>query len=274
MRQDAELSEPADRVWLESHIAGCPGCQVSSEEMAEAGISYRVWAPVAPGLYLFRDTLAKAADSIGADWSGVERPATGGSSAGPGSATGGSGAARSGRLTIVGAAATLVVAVGLGFFAGQVADSTIDPAEFPATAPASSPGVGQPDRGGDRDDAVAGPADDQPAQAAATGTDAPPPTSPSAAPQDSPPETGSSAPSPPATDAPGDGGSSGGGSPSDGGSTGGEDPVTPPTPPTPADPPRDPKQPVDPPPPTGPPVLVPVDPKLPSLNPSRPTRIP
>ncbi len=95
MKQDGELADPADRGWLSTHLAGCAGCRLSSEEMAESGISYRAWAPVAPGLYLFRDTLAKAADSIGADWSGVERPGT----SGAGAASGGLGDVRRTRWT-------------------------------------------------------------------------------------------------------------------------------------------------------------------------------
>ena len=274
MKQDGELGDAADRGWLSTHLAGCAGCRLSSEEMAESGISYRAWAPVAPGLYLFRDTLAKAAESIGADWSGVERPA-------PPSEPAPVKAARSGRRTITTAAATLVVAVVAGVFAGQVADSTPDPADFPDASTVSSPRSEAPaggSQGGNRPGQDAGQPQTPAAQPSGPAAQTPPPASvpPSPGTDDQPrqetPDTGG--PSSPPTGTPG------GDSPTDPGAGGGGGgaPVTPPTPPTPADPPRDPKQPTDPtpsdPPTTGPPVLVPVDPKNPPLNPSRPPRIP
>ncbi len=77
-RQDGKLKAGEDEAWLDGHLAGCATCPMAVEAMAEAGISYRAWAPVIPGAYLFRDTLAKAADAVGADWSEVERPEGGG----------------------------------------------------------------------------------------------------------------------------------------------------------------------------------------------------
>lgn len=299
MKQDGELSDPVERGWLATHLSDCSGCRLSSEEMAEAGISYRVWAPVAPGLYLFRDTLAKAAESIGADWSAVERPdpvagseasngATSRPSTGPGAGHGA--LSRPGRRAIATAATTLVVAIGAGIFAGQVADSTIDPADFPEASTVSSPrgereggagaGSGSGSGSGDGQGQAATRATGEPAaQPVVPGTDQSTPAPPAAVdPQPSPRAPDAQDPaSPPA-------GTPGGGGPADGG---GGSPVTPPTLPAPTDPPRDPGQPSDPPPsdpppsdppptrpPTGPPVLVPADPKIPPLNPSRPPRIP
>ena len=77
-RQDGKLDAAAGE-WLDVHLTGCPTCPLAAEAMAEAGASYRAWAPLLPAAWLFRDTLAKAADLIGADWSEVQRPGTSGS---------------------------------------------------------------------------------------------------------------------------------------------------------------------------------------------------
>lgn len=63
-----------DRSWLESHLASCGNCRVAGEEMAEAGVSYRAWAPVVPAAWLFREVMARASETVGHDWSSVERP--------------------------------------------------------------------------------------------------------------------------------------------------------------------------------------------------------
>lgn len=84
-RQDGKLDEGAERDWLDSHLASCRNCPLVAEAIAEAGRSYRAWAPALPAAWLFRDTLAKAAEAIGADWSAVERPAGNGSAATRGS---------------------------------------------------------------------------------------------------------------------------------------------------------------------------------------------
>ncbi|HNI40569.1 MAG TPA: sigma-70 family RNA polymerase sigma factor, partial [Solirubrobacterales bacterium] len=112
-----------DDEWLELHLAGCSNCRVASEEMAEAGVSYRAWAPVVPAAWLFREVMAKASGINGHDWSGIERPepadGAGSSDAdGEGPETGGaSGAVEAGRSSrarralIAGAGSVLVAAV-------------------------------------------------------------------------------------------------------------------------------------------------------------------
>ncbi len=71
-RQDGELLD--DDGWLDAHLAECANCQVASEEMAEAGVSYRAWIPIVPAAYIFRDVMARASEITGHDWSRVERP--------------------------------------------------------------------------------------------------------------------------------------------------------------------------------------------------------
>ncbi|MDX6655430.1 MAG: hypothetical protein QOH62_223 [Solirubrobacteraceae bacterium] len=69
MRQDGQLGDDADRAWLAAHLAGCDTCKVSVEAIEEAGLSYRAWAPLTVLIWLRKDTIAKAAELVGADWS-------------------------------------------------------------------------------------------------------------------------------------------------------------------------------------------------------------
>lgn len=101
MRQDGQLRDEDDRAWLTGHLAGCDTCKVSVDAIEEAGVSYRAWTPIVPAAFLFRDTMAKAAELVGADWSDVERPGgpdspatpdAGAGSGGPGAGAPGGGA--------------------------------------------------------------------------------------------------------------------------------------------------------------------------------------
>jgi RNA polymerase sigma-70 factor (ECF subfamily) len=69
-RDDGEL-EAASReaAWLDAHLAGCDRCALGVEVMQEARASYRAWAPIATVPWLFEETMAKAAELRGADWS-------------------------------------------------------------------------------------------------------------------------------------------------------------------------------------------------------------
>lgn len=80
-RDDGQLAaDTADAAWLASHMSRCHTCQVASEAMQEAGVSYRAWVPVAVAPWVFEETMAKAAELSGSDWSAVverrsQRPA-------------------------------------------------------------------------------------------------------------------------------------------------------------------------------------------------------
>ena len=64
--------QPAgDDGWLDEHMRACDTCPLARDAMEEAGISYRAWLPVAAGPLLFRETVANAAEAVGADWSHV-----------------------------------------------------------------------------------------------------------------------------------------------------------------------------------------------------------
>src|SRR3954471_15050358 len=83
MRQDGQLRDEGDRAWLAEHLAGCDTCKVSVESVEEAGVSYRAWAPLVVFAWLRKDTIAKAAELVGADWSDVpERDRRGGGDGG------------------------------------------------------------------------------------------------------------------------------------------------------------------------------------------------
>jgi RNA polymerase sigma-70 factor (ECF subfamily) len=79
MRDDGQLDvESDDASWLDSHLSGCHTCRLGVEAMQEAGTSYRAWAPIAAVPWLFKETMAKAAELTGNDWSETiaERMAT------------------------------------------------------------------------------------------------------------------------------------------------------------------------------------------------------
>jgi RNA polymerase sigma factor (sigma-70 family) len=75
MRDDGQLDAAGDdAAWLDAHLAGCESCRLGLEAMQEAGASYRAWAPIAVAPWLFEETMAKAAELAGADWSDVAAP--------------------------------------------------------------------------------------------------------------------------------------------------------------------------------------------------------
>jgi RNA polymerase sigma-70 factor (ECF subfamily) len=101
-RADGQLGEGEDATWLEEHLADCDTCRVSQEAMEEAGTSYRGWLPLVPVLFLRRETIAKAGELVGSDWSevadspraetgGGEGPGGEGGDSGPGGEGGGNG---------------------------------------------------------------------------------------------------------------------------------------------------------------------------------------
>lgn len=68
-RDDGQLEDGAEATWLGAHLAACGACQVRVEAMHEAGASYRAWAPIPAAPWLFEETMARAAELVGADWS-------------------------------------------------------------------------------------------------------------------------------------------------------------------------------------------------------------
>ena len=92
-RGDGQLTDAGDAAWLEEHLGGCDTCKVSEQAMEEAGTSYRAWLPLVPILWLRRETIAKAGELVGADWSRIAdspRPDSGeGGSPGEGGASDG-----------------------------------------------------------------------------------------------------------------------------------------------------------------------------------------
>ena len=66
MRDDGE--PVAYGLWLDEHLAGCETCVLAREAMAEAGASYRAWAPIPALEVLRRETIAHAGEFVGRHW--------------------------------------------------------------------------------------------------------------------------------------------------------------------------------------------------------------
>ena len=120
-----------------AHIAACDTCRLSREAMQEAGASYRAWMPVAAAPFLMKETMAKAAELTGSDWSETiaERVAARGAAAGAGGAAGGTGVAsalrRHRRRDAILAAVLAAVVLVVGFEVALHDDeppTTADPA--------------------------------------------------------------------------------------------------------------------------------------------------
>jgi RNA polymerase sigma-70 factor, ECF subfamily len=126
--QDGQLdSDSADAEWLADHLITCEVCRARREAMEEAGVSYRAWLPIAAGPLLFRETMAQAAELVGADWSDViarheSRTAAGGA---------GTGVLRHRRLDLV-LVGLLALALVLVVFVGPTTDSNPLEAIVPA----------------------------------------------------------------------------------------------------------------------------------------------
>ncbi|MGH2744374.1 MAG: RNA polymerase sigma factor, partial [Thermoleophilaceae bacterium] len=70
LEQDGQLDEDSNEAgWLGEHLMRCHTCRLGRDAVQEAGVSYRAWAPIAAGPLLFRETMAHAAEHVGADWS-------------------------------------------------------------------------------------------------------------------------------------------------------------------------------------------------------------
>ena len=138
IQDDGQLDADSEaREWLAVHIAACDTCRLSRESMQEAGASYRAWVPVAAAPFLMKDTMAKAAELTGSDWSETiaERVAARGGAAAAGGAAGGTGVAsalrrhrrRDAILAAVLAAVVLVVGFEVALEDGEP-PTTADPA--------------------------------------------------------------------------------------------------------------------------------------------------
>ncbi len=139
-REDGQLDEDgADAAWLTDHLASCRTCAVATEAMQEAGVSYRAWIPLAISPWLFKATMAKAAELTGSDWSAVTERRLG-SPADPGAIPGLPPAYREGKATATGtrrrgvaiAAVLAALALSAGVGAATLGDSDDPPSAAPA----------------------------------------------------------------------------------------------------------------------------------------------
>src|ERR687895_1996107 len=124
LEQDRQLDEDSnDAGWLGEHLMHCHSGRLGRDAMQEAGVSYRAWAPIAAGPLLFRETMAHAAENVGADWSeaiarhearrsgGAAGGAAAASGAAPGAARAAFGRHRRRDLTLIGVLTLLLVLV-------------------------------------------------------------------------------------------------------------------------------------------------------------------
>jgi len=102
LEDDQLESDSTDGEWLAGHLTGCELCRLRGEAVEEAGASYRAWLPITAGPLLFRETMAEAAELVGADWSNVVARRSGPRSAAvPGAAGGATAGTEGARAAIL-----------------------------------------------------------------------------------------------------------------------------------------------------------------------------
>jgi RNA polymerase sigma factor (sigma-70 family) len=126
--QDGEFVEEADLVWLEEHLDECGSCKTANRMLLEVGASYRCWLPVALFAGMRTDTLTRAGELMGADWSHV--PAAG-------KAIGGSSGGGAGGAAAATATAAVIAAAAIGGLA-LLRDDDPAPVDPVAKQPAAS----------------------------------------------------------------------------------------------------------------------------------------
>ena len=141
---DGQLDEAShDAVWLADHLTSCTTCPLRAEAMQEAGASYRAWTPIVAAPWLFRDTMARAAEAVGTDWDDViarrcpREPSPSVSPADPGAEPGGRWWRSRIKLAaaVVVAALLLSVGVATGLKRGERSPTATPPAAQAPAAP-------------------------------------------------------------------------------------------------------------------------------------------
>jgi RNA polymerase sigma factor (sigma-70 family) len=132
--QDGQPVEEADRVWLEKHLDECGSCKTANRMLLEIGASYRLWGPVALLAGMRTETLSRAGELVGADWSHVPAP-------GKGSAASSAGGTSSAAGAVAAVTAAVVAVAGLGALTLLRDDDTapVDRAAKQAAASAPAP---------------------------------------------------------------------------------------------------------------------------------------
>ncbi len=134
--QDGQPVEEEDRAWLEKHLDECGSCKTANRMLLEIGASYRLWGPVALLAGMRTETLARAGDLVGADWSHVPAPGKGSAASSSAGGTGaGAGGAAAGAVAVV--AAAVVAVAGVGAFT-LLRDDDAAPADRAAKQAAAS----------------------------------------------------------------------------------------------------------------------------------------
>ena len=127
MVQDGEAVDEVDRDWLDQHLDECGSCKTANRLLLEIGASYRCWMPVALLAGMRTDTLTRAGELVGADWSHVPTPGK--------SAAASTGAAAGGVAAV---AAAVVAATAIGGLTLMRDDNPAAPVDPVAERPAAS----------------------------------------------------------------------------------------------------------------------------------------
>jgi RNA polymerase sigma-70 factor (ECF subfamily) len=75
--QDEQTCDAGELGWVRAHVDGCETCALSRAAMQEAGVSYRALGPIVVLAWLRQETIARAAELVGADWGHVARAGAG-----------------------------------------------------------------------------------------------------------------------------------------------------------------------------------------------------
>lgn len=148
--QDGEPVDEADRLWLEEHLEECGSCRAARGMLLEVGASYRGWLPVGLLAGMRTDTLTRAGELVGADWSHVTPRGHAGRSLAGGAVAAVAAAA------VAAAAVAVIAAAGIAFLAltrdddvGQVASRGQQPAaDAPSVSARSAPAPGDAAKSG------------------------------------------------------------------------------------------------------------------------------
>jgi RNA polymerase sigma factor (sigma-70 family) len=154
-RDDGQLEAGSrDAAWLDAHLVGCRRCRAGVEAMQEADAAYRAWAPIAAVPWLLKETMAKAAELAGADWS--EATADGAATRSPAESvpgipsayvtSPGRGKRRGHRVRVAAGLGGLLLLAGVAAAVVAGDDSPATPADS-ATGTAQRPGAGAPEPG-------------------------------------------------------------------------------------------------------------------------------
>ena len=153
--QDGEAVGETDRAWLKKHLDECDSCKTANRMLLEIGASYRCWLPIALFAGMRTETLTRAGELVGADWSHVPTPGKG---AAAGSSAGGGGGVTVATAATVALTTAAIAAAGIGGLALLRSDEAPkgEPAAKQSARASAASTQSAPARDTDRKEASAG----------------------------------------------------------------------------------------------------------------------